>query len=64
MTKTVRIENADNAKYEVIVEVWDKGIDGAPDILSSSTVLKNPTEMAAPYITSSRYLIVKENGNG
>ena len=28
MTKTIRVENADNATFKVVVEVWDKGTPG------------------------------------
>lgn len=62
MTKQVRIENADNAQYKVIVQVWDKGIDGGPDKMDREILLANPTEMtdASVYLTSTRYLVVKE----
>lgn len=62
MTKTVRIENADNSPYKVVVEVWDKGQAGAPDVLAKTINLDCPTAMTGSdcYITSSRYLVVKE----
>ena len=62
MTKHVRIENADTANFGVVVEVWDKGIDGAADVLAFTEELKFPTAMtsAAVYLTSTRYLVVKE----
>lgn len=62
MTKLVRVENADCAPYRVVVEVWDKGFDGAPDILSATHVLSNPAAMTGPdvYLTSTRYLVIKE----
>lgn len=62
MTKHVRVENADTSDYKVIVEVWDKGVDGAPDTLASTERLDYPTAMtsASVYLTSTRYLIVKE----
>lgn len=62
MTKCVRIENADTANFGVAVEVWDKGIDGAPDALVFTEKLNFPTAMtsAAVYLTSTRYLVVKE----
>lgn len=63
MTKTVRVENADNSGYKVVVEVWDKSrISGEPDTLFRTINLDHPTAMTGPdcYITSSRYLIVKE----
>lgn len=63
MTKTVRIENADTSTYKVIVEVWDRGYpEGTEDTLVNTIYLNYPTAMtdANLYITSSRYLIVKE----
>ena len=63
MTKLVRIENADTSTYKVVVEVWDKGYpEGEPDKLYKTIELNNPTAMTGPdcYLTSTRYLVVKE----
>lgn len=62
MTKRVRIENADTATYKVIVQVWDKGVDGAPDVLAKEIELAYPTAMTGEdvYLTSTRYIVVKE----
>ena len=62
MTKTVRIENADMSNYHVVVEVWDlSNIDGMlTDRLVETKVLHNPTQLLETYITSTRYLVVKE----
>lgn len=63
MTKLVRIENADTSAYKVIVEVWDKGYpEGQPDKLAKTVNLDYPTAMtdASIYLTSTRYLVVKE----
>jgi hypothetical protein len=63
MTKQVRIENADQAPYKVLVEVWDKGYpEGQPDVLQKTIELNHPTAMtdSGCYITSTRYLVVKE----
>lgn len=62
MTKLVRIENADNSSYKVVVEVWDKGAEGQPDVLQKTISLDYPTTMtdASCYITSTRYLVVRE----
>ncbi len=63
MTKRIRVENADTAQHKVLVEVWDKGHDGAPDQLVRTVTLAHPCDMAADdslYITSTRYLVVKE----
>lgn len=62
MTKTVRVENADTSDYKVVVEVYEKSTwqGDAPDILVETLELSHPTAMVAPYITSTRYLVVKE----
>lgn len=63
MTKTVRIENADSGTaFKVVVEVWDKGYNGATDTLAKTINLDYPTAMTGSdvYITDSRYLVVKE----
>lgn len=62
MTKKVRIENADTTSYKVIVEVWDKGVDGGPDTLAFTQNLDYPTAMTGDniYLTNTRYLVVKE----
>ena len=63
MTKQVRIENADQAPYKVVVEVWDEGYpEGQPDVLQKTIELSHPTAMTGLdcYITSTRYLVVRE----
>ena len=63
MTKQVRIVNADLSTYKVVVEVWDKGYpEGEPDKLARPIELTHPTAMTGTdcYITSTRYLVVKE----
>lgn len=63
MTKKVRIENADTSSYKVLVQVWDKGYpEGQPDKMAFERVLANPADMTDDgiYITSTRYLVVKE----
>ena len=42
------------------VEVWDKGVDGAPDRLSHVDHIDHPTAMVCPTIHNTRYLVVKE----
>lgn len=72
MTKTIRIENADvGTHFTAVVQVWDKGqITGPaegeyePDTLVREVPLGHPTAMFEEYITSTRYLIVKEKSNG
>jgi hypothetical protein len=62
MTKIVRIENADTSNYGVLVEVWDKGQNGEPDVLAREFHLDFPTAMTSSecFLTSTRYLVVKE----
>lgn len=62
MTKKVRIENADTADYKVVVQVWDKGQNGAPDVMAFERELSYPCAMTGDdiYLTSTRYLVVKE----
>ena len=62
MTKTVRIENADTSDYKVVVQIFEKGVNGAEDQLIKEVVLGHPTAMTGNdvYITSTRYLVVKE----
>jgi len=71
MTKKVRIENADTSNFKVVVQVWDKGAllpDGqggfnqAPDVLAFERNLDYPTAMTGDdvYLTSTRYIVVKE----
>lgn len=62
MTKQVRIENADNnSAFKVVVEVWDKGVNGAPDVKAFERRLDYPTALANDiYLTSTRYFIVRE----
>lgn len=62
MTKAIRVENADNSNYEVVVQTWDKGSGDQPDVLVSEQILSYPTAMtnSNTYITSTRYLVIKE----
>jgi len=62
MTKKVRIENADTADYKVLVQVWDKGYNGEPDVMAFERRLDFPTAMTGDdvYLTSTRYVVVKE----
>ena len=62
MTKRVRIENADMAAYKVLVQVWDKGLDGKPDVMAFERTLANPTDITGDevYLTNTRYIVVKE----
>ena len=61
MTKKVRIENADTSSFKVLVQVWDKGVDGGPDTMAFERELFYPCQMVDDiYLTSTRYFVVKE----
>lgn len=63
MTKKVRIENADTSNYKVIVQIWDKGYpEGEPDTLAKEIRLDLPCAITGDdvYLTSTRYIVVKE----
>ena len=62
MTKHVRIENADTSDFKVVVQAFEKGQNGEPDSLVDEQYLNFPTTMTngGTYLTSARYLVVKE----
>lgn len=64
MTKKVRIENADQSNYAVVVQVWDKAYpDGSgPEKLVKEVFLYNPCDITGDdiYLTSTRYFVIKE----
>jgi hypothetical protein len=63
MTKAVRIENADNGRERVQVEIFEKdGRGPGQDDLIDTIFLDFPTAMtdSRVYVTSTRYLVVKE----
>lgn len=62
MTKRVRIENADTSEWKVVVQLWNKGVEGAPDTLEREIKLDYPTSITGEdvYIHSTRYIVVKE----
>lgn len=71
MTKTVRIENADMAPYRVKIEIQDRRElpRTTPDdearyewvtVTSETKFLNHPTAMEAPYLTSTRRIIISE----
>ncbi|MBW8322190.1 MAG: hypothetical protein K0M49_16745 [Arenimonas sp.] len=67
MTKHIRVENADQSDFKVVVEVWDKGFpEGEPDKLAFTEKLDYPTAMSSPsvYLTGTRYVIVREAAAG
>jgi hypothetical protein len=62
MTKAVRVENADAGRdFKLVLEVWDKSpTPGDLNTLVKIVALDHPTSLAAETITSTRYLIVRE----
>ena len=59
MTKRVRIENADNSNYQIVVEVWERR-DGGDELIDTIRLL-NPTDMTFElYLWEGRYLTVRE----
>jgi len=61
MTKRVRIEDADTSSFKIVVQTWDKGYpEGSPDTMAAEVVLNGPTDLRELYLTSTRYLVVKE----
>lgn len=60
MTKKVRIEDADTSDYKVVVQTWNKGQNGEPDVMDSEKPLFGATDLQDFYIHSTRYLVVKE----
>lgn len=63
MTKTVRIENADTSDYKVKVIIQDKNSVSGEWVDTDIVKLDYPTaETNGLYITSTRRLIIEENG--
>lgn len=63
MTKTVRIENADISDYRVKVTIQDKNFISGEWVDTDIVNLDYPTaETSGLYITSTRRLIIEENG--
>lgn len=60
MTKTVRIENADNSDHQVAVEVWEERPDGTDDVLVRVEKLNYPTQMVSETIWVGKYLVIRE----
>jgi hypothetical protein len=61
VTKKVRIENADmNTSVKLVVQVFDQYGDAEP-VLVSETTLGSPCELVdSIYLTSNRYVVIKE----
>lgn len=59
MTKHIRVENADTSDHKVMVQIWDKGTDSAPDKLVDEFELHN-VQLRELTIWDTRYIVVKE----
>ncbi|MEJ6520646.1 hypothetical protein PQI64_12890 [Shewanella bicestrii] len=59
MTKRIRVENADTSNHKVMVQLWDKGQDSAPDTLVQEFELYK-IELKELTIWDSRYIVIKE----
>ncbi|MCS6114475.1 hypothetical protein [Shewanella baltica] len=59
MTKRIRVENADTSDHKVVVQIWDKGIDSAPDNLVEEFELYQ-VQLKELTIWDSRYIVIKE----
>ena len=72
MTKHIRIENADTSDHKVVVEVWQRGLAVAPNVLEydeliheadqliKTVPLNHPTALVEETIWKDRYLVIKE----
>ncbi|MEL4280716.1 MULTISPECIES: hypothetical protein [Shewanella] len=59
MTKRIRVENADTSDHKVVVQLWDKGTDSAPDNLVKEFELHN-VQLEELTIWDTRYIVIKE----
>ena len=61
MTKTVRIENADTAPYEIAIDVIEERlVDGkATDVVVETKFLRNPTDLGNFTLWPGRKLMVR-----
>lgn len=60
MTKAIRIENADTSDHKVVVQVWEKPVDGSHAKMIDENPLNNPTEMIEKTIWKDHFLVIKE----
>jgi hypothetical protein len=60
MTKTVRIENADNSNWPVRVTVQHRNAQGEWVDEPGAVQIDLPTAMTEQYLTSSRRLVIEE----
>lgn len=60
MTKAIRVENADTSDHKVVVQVWEKPIDGSHAKMIKEYPLNNPTAMIEETIWKDHFLVIKE----
>ena len=60
MTKAIRVENADNSDHKVMVQVWEKPVDGGHAKLVKEYPLDCPTQMIEETIWKDHFLLIKE----
>ena len=68
MTKHTRVENADTSNYKVNVFIQDKQYNPETHqwdgewVTTERHELNHPTQLLTHYITSSRRIVIEENG--
>lgn len=60
MTKTVRIENADNSTFKPVLRVQHKNADGVWEDQPELFNIDYPTAMVTTYLTSHRRIVIEE----
>lgn len=60
MTKAIRVENADTSSHKVVVQVWEKPVDGGHAKMIEEHPLDIPTAMIEKTIWKGHFLIIKE----
>ena len=60
MTKAIRIENADTSEHKVVVQVWERPVDGRHAKMIDEYPLNHPTAMIEKTIWKDHFLVIKE----
>ena len=60
MTKAIRVENADNSDHKVMVQVWEKSVEGGHAKMVEEYSLNSPTQMIEKTIWKNHFLVIKE----
>ncbi len=60
MTKSIRVENADNSNHKVVVQVWERGPEGGHAKMLTEHRLDYPTSMVEKTIWKDHFLVIKE----